>query len=132
MAFKLNYALVCDKVDREPSGKMIFSGVYGENIIVRNVPVTLPLALALNFVADAAGTFSMGVQVLDKNDKVVFILKGEGSTERAGIGITGINGIAVTVTEETTLKFQISQSDGPWETVASLPVAIIPEAKVTS
>lgn len=43
----INCVLVCDEVRREDNGKHIIIGVYGSDIVLSNIPKTVPLVACL-------------------------------------------------------------------------------------
>jgi len=44
---EITFAIVCDDVRREDNGKLIFIGVYGDNIGLPEIPASLALCLVL-------------------------------------------------------------------------------------
>jgi len=44
---EISFALVCDDVRREDSGKLIFIGVYGDNISIQQLPGHIVLCLVV-------------------------------------------------------------------------------------
>jgi len=59
MPITAKYILICDDVRREDNGKIIIVGMYIQDMIVPQLPFTMPtLAFFLNLESDRPGNFS--------------------------------------------------------------------------
>jgi hypothetical protein len=123
MPVTIKFAIICDDVRREDTGKMIIIGAYGRDIGVSSFPVNIALAAALSFSIDKAGTIPLEVKwSFDGNE----ISKSHGSIRSDGGGVSLINipPMLLGIERPGTLEFNVRFDKGKWETPARLPVVV--------
>lgn len=88
MALTLRATLICDDIRKEANGKLMLLGVYTPNILVPEIPVTLPgLSFFQIWDADEAGTYKFRAQLRHRDSQnVIAIVSGTVTAPRAGIG----------------------------------------------
>jgi len=91
--FQIVFALVCDDVRREDTGKLIFIGVYGENITVPKTPANLLVSVVAflevrqDFKAQAEIRVRMDDKVLVQAPIHLDYQKGKATTSFANVPV---------------------------------------------
>ncbi len=126
---KMQYALVCDDVRREDSGKLILIGVYARDIRLTSVPATLVLSLVVNVMAPEPLEVDFEFQcIVDEVQKGS--AKGHLKLTEAGASLFNIPRLVLPdIMGDTELSFQWRQNQSdPWETIYSIPI-VAPQKK---
>jgi len=73
MALTLRATLICDEIRREDNGKLLFVGVYTPNLVVRQLPATLPLCAFQMWDSDSSAThqFRLVIQHMESRSVVL-------------------------------------------------------------
>lgn len=126
-AFEVRAGIVCDLVRREDSGKLIFIGVYSENIVPKTFPATLLLTCVGIVYAPEPVRSDIEVRVLfDGKSKQT--AEGRIEVEKAGVLFLPIHNIHLKdLAGPGTLSFQIREREKDWQTMMDIEV-ISPES----
>ena len=117
---KIRFAFICDDARREDNGKLIYIGVYGQNIVVHELPFSATLTLAVWFETEKAIDieFQMRVTLDDKQ-----IAGGSGRLKVGeGVGASIIPQIPIAADKEGVLKFELKFGDNDWEIATTIPI----------
>ena len=118
----LTYALVCDDIRREDSGKLIFIGVYARDVRVSKTPATLVLSLAVNVQASKALTTDIEIRWLVDGAQRSQI-KGQLVVEEPGPAMLTVTGLIVTgIEDDATLEFEWRAPDQDWAKLYEIPI----------
>jgi hypothetical protein len=120
-------ALLCDDVRREFNGKQIIIGVYGDDVVLPNLPISIPLCLWMRFKFPASGAYPLELVVVGERQQRLLPIQPvqvnvTDSTKHMDV-ILG--GILLSITEPETLKFQWrerSEESGEWKQVLIVKV----------
>ncbi|MEP7173717.1 MAG: hypothetical protein ABI705_09545 [Aestuariivirga sp.] len=118
---KIESAFLCDDVRREGNGKLIFIGVYAQDIILPAFPITLGFHVVLLIDIDRAGLHAMEVEVLiDDKSK----LKGSIQITQISGGFSFIHFPIpqLTITGESKLNVRVKDSKGKWNKVLKIDI----------
>lgn len=120
---KVDCAIVCDEVRREHNGKLIFIGVYGNDIFVPSYPATLRLAIVLAGHSTVAAKIPMKLRIMRDSDNY---LEAEGrmAFDVAGTGIFPLGGIGISVSKDTIIDIQIRVGRGKFKSIRKLPIRV--------
>lgn len=121
-AFQIKAGIVCDLIRREDTGKLLFIGVYRENIVPTQFPANLLLSCV--GIADASNKGQFEIEF-----RVLF----DGESRKAGRGnmvvevpgplMLPISDIRIeTLAGPGTLSFQMREIDEEWQTMVNMPV----------
>jgi hypothetical protein len=108
---KLDYWLLCDIVRREDSGKLVVVGMYAQDILVQEVPITLPM-LSFLFKWDLRpGPLRAGSIVLRNPDRkevanISIDEKMFRETQKAGVFVFGISPFGIKKLGTFTLSYK--------------------------
>lgn len=126
-SFSVKYAIVCDDIRKEDSGKFIFIGVYNENIIVPSFPFNMTLAFWMSVIAHKEGEILCQWKI--KHDKVgdLSMTDGKLSINKAGEESSIVlRKVPVQVPEEGILSLYVRENEGRWRNVKSIRVSLPP------
>ncbi|MGH7046928.1 MAG: DUF6941 family protein [Stellaceae bacterium] len=122
------FAIFCDDIRREISGKDILIGVYGGDIRVPSLPISVILAVWMAFEKEGVGKLSIEFRALGPDGEPL----GYGSTtvdiidDDTSDGTFRFPGLSTVLRKSGEITFQIKQHDEPWQTVRKIPVKVIP------
>jgi hypothetical protein len=118
---EISFAIVCDDVRREDNGKLILIGVYGENIVLPQIPAPMVLCVVLFIETKeefrTQGTFRarMEDQILAEAPINLDYKKGK--------GIVSYSGIPVAIQKAGNLTFELEvQGEGKARILKTIPV----------
>jgi hypothetical protein len=115
---KLDYWLLCDIVRREDNGKLVIVGLYTPDILVREVPFTLPV-LSFLFKWDLRqGPLRKGHIVLKDSDRkqiasIPIDEKAFGESRESGVFVFGISPFGVKKLGTFTLSYKVGSRSKP-------------------
>jgi hypothetical protein len=120
----VSYALVCDDIRREDTGKLIFIGVYGRDIRVTSVPASLVLSLAVS--AMASKPLDTDVEIRWSTDgHEQGKIKGHLVVGEPGAALMATSGIAITdIKKDSNIIFEWRAPNGNWQKIYSVPVVV--------
>jgi hypothetical protein len=121
-AFEVRAGVVCDFVRREDNGKLIFIGVYSENIVPNKFPATLILTCVGIVYAPEPVRSDIEVRVLFDGESKQTV---DGSIEvhKAGVLFLPIPNIRLKdLAGPGTLSFQIREREKHWQTMMDIEV----------
>ena len=108
---KLDYWLLCDMVRREDTGKLVVVGLYMPDIVVREVPITLPM-LSFLFKWDLRpGSLRAGHIVLKDPDRkqitrIPVDEKAFGESRESGVFVFGVSPFGIKKLGTFTLSYK--------------------------
>jgi hypothetical protein len=132
----LHYAILCDDVRREITGKEIIIGIYGDELTTPQFPVALFFTLYLKISFPKTGEFPMAFRVMGPSEQpLTAVVMTSIMAQREGRSTTvHIGGIALQVQIPGRIQFQWRLQEREWETIAKLDVvkgeARIPEGVI--
>jgi hypothetical protein len=122
------YAVFCDDIRREVTGKHILIGVYAGDIILPHLPAPVVLSVWVPFKREssAEGKIPVEFRVVTGDDNQAL---GYGSMEITISGATEegaltFPALAMMINRPGALVFQLKQYDELWQTIASLKVGV--------
>ncbi|WP_375285320.1 DUF6941 family protein, partial [Marinicauda pacifica] len=136
VSIKADYALVCDSVREEKNGKLIFVGVYTDDIVVGRYPYDMSLQvwldLSLQDSPSAPENFSIRIRQRAETD----ILLGEldATLERLdpdkplGPAHIALPLISFHVQQRCEFIVELKSGDGNWKTILQKPVYCISDS----
>ena len=127
-SFTVKFAVVCDEIRREDSGKFIFIGVYGESIIVPDFPFAMTLAFWIVVIPHKEGEILCHWKL--KHDKFGDLSMTDGKLSINKIekeSTISLRRVPVQLPEEGILTLQVRESGGRWRNVISIPVSRPPK-----
>lgn len=123
--FQVLAALICDDARREANGKEILIGVYSGNVSVKQLPANITLSAWINLQVKGPADYDFEVRVIDPSGRTAvdgkFGLKAINEYDHTG---TSLPKFPIYAEKEGTLKVQIRQSGGRWQTVIEKDVVI--------
>lgn len=132
------YAIFCDDIRREVTGKEILIGVYTGNLLVPHFPAPIVLATWIPYerIADAVGKIPIEFRMLNVVDDNENRSVGYGSLElmisdTSDTGSISLPALAIMLNRPGKLIFQLKQYDEPWQTIASLKLDIRPGSAIS-
>lgn len=123
-SFKFRFAFICEDARREDNGKMMFLGVYGQNIIVKELPFQSALCMPVWFEALQRLDGRLGFRVMCDGE-----LQSEGGgtiQSEVGLSVLSMQPIFVHLEKPGLLEFQIRFSEDEWITATTIPVVFRP------
>lgn len=120
LPFKADYAVVCDHIRREDTGKLILIGVYGSSVLVSRVPITLSFALAIRMTPKEVGHKDVEFRATCDGEEVA---KGEVAVtfEDTDVGFVGLPAVPVTIIREGKLRFEMREKNAKrWVMLAEI------------
>jgi hypothetical protein len=124
LPFKLDYAVVCDHIRREDSGKLILIGVYGSSVLVTRVPLTLSFALAVRMIPKELGAKELEFRVTVDGEEVA---KGEIAVtfEDIEAGFIGLPAVPVPIIRTGSMRFEMRDKGAKrWALLAEINVGL--------
>lgn len=120
---KVEYAIVCDDIRQEISGKLIVIGLYTSNIGVPYYPFTTRLNLLIAVRSATGGSVTVDLRVV-KKDGEIFEPKAPKTIDlpKDDTFLVSIIGIPFTFSEDTELDFQVRFNGGKHRSVCKIPV----------
>lgn len=119
----LSYALICDDVRQENSGKYIFIGVYGSSIILHSTPANIKLTAVLQFDFAKVGVYSIELEIM-RNGKRVALFEGTMNAPTIGSSLSNIPFDLTDINTAGELSIRFREVGSRWKSVLSLPVTI--------
>jgi len=118
---EITFAIVCDDVRREDNGKLIFIGVYGDNIGLPEIPASLALCLVL-FIETQEEFSAQGTLRAMLDDKILSqapIALGY----KKGKSIVSFSGIPIVIEKPGNLIFELQiQGEERARILMTLPI----------
>ena len=120
------FAVICDDVRREDSGKLIAIGIYGGDIRVNAYPATLAFSILIFAECTKAGDVKISIRS-KLNGAVTSERSGSMKIENAGAVTVNSTGFAVpNIDGDGVVSFDWRVNENEWEEVASMPIALAP------
>ncbi|MEJ1965143.1 MAG: hypothetical protein WDO56_27840 [Gammaproteobacteria bacterium] len=120
--FTVGSVLICDDIRREANGKAILIGVYVGDIVLNQMPATLPLSLWVQGTAPPGKQeFSIHVYVGEHPDKADPQLNAEPFALQVGPSgefFLALTGLPMRFPEPTSLTVRFRKGQGEWEVIA--------------
>lgn len=114
-------AILCDDIRQEASGKLIFVGVYPNNLLLSEFPMTAMLTLWVRVHGLTNGEHENTLS-LKLGDTEIFAVEGTLFADGKTAANAFVRGIPVEVKEPGTLSVEIDFLDGRHFEAAPLPV----------
>lgn len=106
------FALFCDDIRREISGKQILIGLYSGDLIVETFPAEISFATWAKIFGLSKGEHTFTARIHHKDDEIG--LNGKGYIDKAEYPlILTMPGASLTVKSEGEMKFEISFDGAP-------------------
>lgn len=123
LPFKVEYAIVCDLVRREDSGKLIIVGVYGDSILINEFPATFMLAVTLRIAPQRVGTLGLDFRATMNTTEIV---TGEANIEVENLDRAFVNlgPFPLGVTAPGNLRFEMREKSKRWTLLTEMTVAL--------
>lgn len=118
---KISYAIVCDDIRREDTGKLILIGVYSNDIRCIEFPVQISLSFAIGIHAQKPIKVKSNIRML-VNGEQQHKLSGEMDVSSAGAGIFVGPQMPVTFSSPGAYAIQVQVDDSDWVTAVEIPV----------
>ena len=121
---KLQQALICDDVRKEITGKEIIIGVYGEDLLTPQFPITIFLSLWVRLFFPESGTFLLDFDITGPdgrhlaNPQKVPVMAHRGQR----LSTIHISNIPLQIQVPGQVQFRWRPEGGEWEKVATLNV----------
>lgn len=119
----VEYAILCDMVRREDSGKLIIIGVYDADIQTTAFPLKLEVSLLVRFSGVPAeevkfeiGAYLDETRMMHGSADITF--------SDPGSVFVPFPRIPLDVTHEGTIRFDLKIGDADWKTVWKAPVSL--------
>jgi hypothetical protein len=125
MPTRIEFGIVCDDARREDSGKLIFIGVYANNIVVPSFPAVLVLCFVIGVHVDVTTETNAKIRVI-LNDKELYGGNGKMTASLPGRHLFPLKNVLVELEQSGMLRFEMSVEDGDWQTVCEMPVGTHP------
>lgn len=123
---ELNYSFYCDDVREEINGKMMYIGVYGDDIIIHQTPVSLSLFVVINVLTAKAGKVGMEFQNFVEG-KLTSSSKGHLEVGEESEGKHAVINLPLPVfdiSEDSVLTTKFREDGGEWHTAATANIFI--------
>ena len=132
--FTIVSVIICDDIRTEQNGKHILIGVYGGDIVVSELPVTLPLAFWIEFLPKRAGEFRFDLRMEVPGSAPSLELNGIGATTtNLDPGSMVLAPRPYVIQAEGRLQLQLrSSSVGRWKTFKAKQIMRGPAAAAPS
>ena len=118
---KVEFALICDDVRREDSGKLMVIGLYAANMSFKTFPANTKFAILLGINSPTTDTFTFVVK-LAKDGSTVLEGSGDVSFERPGLGLLPVGKINVQFMEPTEIEVKVKLGNGRFQSVRKLAI----------
>jgi hypothetical protein len=127
---RLQFAFICDDARREDNGKILLIGVYGQTMVLSQLPAQLLLCQVTWFETDSPRNSPFKSRVfLDET----LITEGGGELHFAeGVSIALFPRIPIFIDKPGKLIFQVRMEAGEWETAVTMPVILRPPATAST
>lgn len=122
----VKYAIICDDIRKEDTGKLILIGVYSRDIRVAAFPATLVLSLCVGIESDEPKESDIYLQCMI-GDNIKFNAEIRVEVQEAGSGVMTLPPFVLNnITEGGIIVFKFKIDEADWQTVASIPILLLP------
>ena len=120
------YALLCDDIRKELSGKDILVGVYTGSLLVQNFPAKITLCLWLDLKIAGKGEVKTEIRVLNPAGEQITggELTVNVADEGEGNGSVALRGMPLNLEKEGQYKIQWRKPKARWSTILTKQVAL--------
>src|SRR3546814_898006 len=123
---RVEYALFCDDVRREETGKFIFIGVYTNGLVVPRYPVSIHLAFFIHATHERAGELPFEFRVMYlPGDLQIFSGEATATLTQTADGPGSLDlsfPFQFQAQRDGHLSLQLRQGEGRWDELSRLPV----------
>ena len=116
--------VICEDIRREANGKHILIGVYSSNIVCRDFPADLAVALWVMYEASGPGNVRVDFRAVTDKGAQLLSVSGAANLSGLGRGALPIPSCGIQVQSPGTLIFEARQGgeEAKWEKISSIPV----------
>ncbi len=127
LPFEILYAIVCEDIREEKTGKHMLVGVFsGDNIQVSHMPGNMAIACYMKVRILEAGTHELRVRIAGPGDQEAMLKARLDFPPEKGLAIIATPRVDLSVENDGTLRMDISSDEKTWINLATLDITLNP------